>query len=278
MGPNRTTLILFVALFAASAGAQSTSSRDNRGNIAGTGSGQAQQLFAQANQSRAQAGVGPLHWDPALANAASKHCSLMAAEQSLSHRFDGELNLEERAGQSGAHFARIEENVASATRAEDLHPGWMNSPPHRANLLNAEVDSVGIAVEYRGGVFYAVADFARGVPLRSQMEVESALASLLRKQKIQVRSDPNDARAACTLQNGIPRALTGSQPGFVMRWQDPDLSRLPQPLQERLGSGNYVQAAVGSCPAQSVQGSFTVYRMAVLLYGPASTNDGKRAY
>jgi len=278
MGPNRTTLILFIALFPAGAGAQSTYSRDNQGNFARTGPAQAQQLFAQANQSRAQAGVGPLHWDPALATAASKHCSLMAAERSLSHRFDGELDLEERAGQYGAHFARIEENVASATRAEDLHPGWMASPPHRANLLNPEVDSIGIAVIDKDGLFYAVADFARAVPLRSQIEVESALAGLLSRQKIQVRSDPTDARAACALQSGLPRSLTGSQPGFVMRWQDSDLSRLPQPLQDRLGSGNYVQASVGNCPAQNVQGSFTVYRVAVLLYGPASTSDTKPFY
>ena len=51
-----------------------------------------------------------------------------------------------------------------------------------------------------------------------------------------------------------------------MRWQDPDLSRLPQALVDRLASGNYHQAAVGSCPAQIPEGSFTAYRVAVILY------------
>lgn len=199
----------------------------------------------------------------------------MATEQSLSHRFDGELDLTERAGQAGAHFARIEENVASATRAEDIHPGWMGSPPHRANLLNPDVDSVGIAVVYRNGYYYAVSDYAHAVPVRSQTEVELALASLLRKQKIQVRNDPTDARAACALQGGFPKVLTGPQPRYILRWQDADLSHLPQSLQEHIGSGDYSQAAVGSCPAQNVQGSFTVYRVAVLLYGPSSPNEIK---
>jgi hypothetical protein len=51
-----------------------------------------------------------------------------------------------------------------------------------------------------------------------------------------------------------------------MLWQDADLSRLPGQLVERLGSGHYREAAVGSCPAQNLAGSFTVYRVAVLLY------------
>jgi len=276
MPTHRTTLLLLVTLFAVGARAQSNPSRNDQGNIAR--SAQAEQLVAQANQSRAAAGVGPLRWDPALANAAGKHCSRMAAERSLSHRYDGELDLAERAGQAGAHFARIEENIAAATRAEDIHPGWMGSPPHRANLLNAEVDSVGIAVLNRGGLFYAVADYALAVPVRSQMEVESALADLLRRQKIQVRRDPTDARAACALQSGFPRTLTGAQPGYVMRWQDADLSHLPQALQQRIASGDYAQASVGACPAQNAQGAFTVYRVAVLLYGPASAGDSKRSY
>jgi hypothetical protein len=55
-------------------------------------------------------------------------------------------------------------------------------------------------------------------------------------------------------------------PRFVMRWQAADLTELPQALADKLASGNYRQAAVGSCPAQGSQGSFTAYRVAVILY------------
>jgi hypothetical protein len=51
-----------------------------------------------------------------------------------------------------------------------------------------------------------------------------------------------------------------------MRWQSGDLTQLPKALVDRLASGNYRQAAVGSCPAQGSQGSFTAYRAAVILY------------
>jgi hypothetical protein len=39
-----------------------------------------------------------------------------------------------------------------------------------------------------------------------------------------------------------------------------------QALVERLATGKYHQAAVGSCSPQSQEGAFTAYRMAVLLY------------
>ena len=45
-----------------------------------------------------------------------------------------------------------------------------------------------------------------------------------------------------------------------MRWQDADLTRLPTQLVEKLASGQYREAAVGSCPAQNLTGSFTAYR------------------
>jgi hypothetical protein len=51
-----------------------------------------------------------------------------------------------------------------------------------------------------------------------------------------------------------------------MRWQDADLTLLPQALLDRLATGKYRQAAVGSCPAQGLEGTFTAYRLAVLLY------------
>jgi hypothetical protein len=35
---------------------------------------------------------------------------------------------------------------------------------------------------------------------------------------------------------------------------------------EQLATGRYHKAAVGSCPAQDVNGAFTIYRVAVLLY------------
>jgi hypothetical protein len=234
---------------------------------------EAWQLVVLANRARAAQGAGPLMWDPALAAAARQHCLRMAAEGPISHRYGGEPDVTERAGQAGAHFSLIEENVAVGSYLALIHQGWMNSPGHRANLLNPAVDRVGVAVVASRGVFYAVADYARAVPALRQAQVEAAIAGLVRVRGVSVLGDPTGARAACAMDGGLPLSLSGPQPLFVMRWQDADLTYLPQALVGRLASGDYRQASVGSCAPQDNEGAFTVYRVAVLLYGASSTND-----
>jgi predicted transcriptional regulator YdeE len=52
----------------------------------------------------------------------------------------------------------------------------------------------------------------------------------------------------------------------MLLWQDAQLTQLPQDLVNELATGKYHQASVGSCSPQSDEGSFTAYRIAVLLY------------
>ncbi len=228
--------------------------------------GESEQIFALANQARAQAGVGPLEWDPALAAAALQHCLRMAAEGPIAHRYGGEPDLSARAAQAGAHFSVIEENVAVGTSAAEIHEEWMQSPGHRSNLLSPEVDRVGVAVVAARGALYAVADYSHAVQQLSAAQVEARVAALIRVSGVAILRDPSVARAACAMDDGMPPTAGGAMPRFVMRWQDADLMRLPQALVDKLTSGNYRLAAVGSCPAQVSERSFTAYRVAVLLY------------
>ena len=225
----------------------------------------AEQLFAMANATRAQEGRGRLVWDQALADAAMKHCVRMVFEGPLSHRYGGEPDLSSRAGDAGAHFSLIEENIAIGPYPGSIHQGWLDSPGHRENLLNPEIDRVGIAVIAARGVLYAVADYSRAVAVLSQSQVEAQVGSLLRARGISLLRENGDARAACRLEKGLP-SDGANTPSFVMRWQDANLDQLPPRLVESLASGRYHRAAVGSCPPRGAEGSFTVYRIAVLLY------------
>jgi hypothetical protein len=226
----------------------------------------AEELFALANQSRSQAGAGPLRWDAALAQAAMHHCEWMVREGQLSHRYGGEPDLTQRASAAGAHFSLIEENIAVGSYAAQIHDGWMHSPGHRTNLLNPQVDRVGIAVIEAHGGMYAVADYSRGVSVLSAEQVESRVGELLRMSGITMRRDDHDARLACRVDHGFPADMTDGQAKFVMRWQGADLDHLPQDLVDRLGSGRYRSAEVGACQPRNAQEGFTVYRLAVLLY------------
>jgi hypothetical protein len=224
-----------------------------------------QQLYVLANQTRAENGAGRLRWDPALAAAALNHCRRMVAEGPLSHRYPGEPDLAERAGQVGAHFSVLEENLAIGPTAAAVHDQWMNSPGHRRNLLSTDVDRVGIAVIASRGVLYAAAEYSRGVESFGPREAENRVAALIRPSGVTISSDPSVARSVCVMQAGA-HLSANPYPGFIMRWQDSQLEQLPGALVDRLSTGKYRRAAVGSCPAQGTQGTFTAYRFAVLLY------------
>ena len=224
------------------------------------------QLMSLANEARAAAGAAPLHWDSGLAEAARKHCLRMAAEGPIAHRYPGELDLSERAGLAGVHFDMVEENVAIGPTPSVIHDEWMHSTGHRENMLNPDVDRVGIAVIASRGVLYATADYAHGVAALSQSEVEKHVAELIRPSGVAIGGSASVARTACTMPSGVPRSSEPEQPLFVMRWQDSDLSHLPKDLARELATGHYREASVGSCEPSGAAGTFTAYRVAVLLY------------
>src|SRR5579863_2153469 len=175
---------------------------------------EAEQLLALANESRAAHGAGPLKWDPALAAAARQHCLRMAAEGPISHQYGGEADVSDRAGQAGAHFSLIEENVAIGPDPAAIHEEWMHSAGHRRNLLNPEVDRMGAAVVSSRGVLYAVADYERAVQVLTQAQVETAVAGLLREHGIVTFGDRAEARAYCERGQRVSGELSGIEPRF----------------------------------------------------------------
>lgn len=220
-----------------------------------------QQVMELANQARAEHGLEPLVWDAPLAAAARQHAAWVARSAQLSHQYPGEADLAARAANAGARFQEVAENIAEGPSADSLHQQWMHSPPHRANILDPRVTSIGVAIVRRGDTLFAVADFSRAVPNLGPQQVEAQVAALLVARGIALMSAHDPARATCSMDQG---SAGGSHPMFVMRWQGADLSRLPEALESRIRSGKYRTAAVGACA--SGQQAFSSYRVAVLLY------------
>jgi uncharacterized protein YkwD len=219
-------------------------------------------LFDDANRERTQRRLSPLKWDAQLAAAARQHASLMAQQNTLAHQLPGEPEAPARARQAGAKFSALAENVADGPNIGEIHEGWMNSPPHRKNLLDPQLNSVGIAVVDRDGQFFAVQDFSRAVVSLSLDEQESRLRAQLKARGLAVSSESADARRAC--QQG-PGHETASRPAYMLRYSSVDLDKLPDPMEKTLRSGRYHAAEVGACaPPQA--GDFAEYQVAVLLY------------
>ncbi len=228
----------------------------------GQQSGPAQTLFESANHERAAKGLAPLKWSATLAEAAHLHAQLMAAKSTLSHQLPGEPGMADRASQAGARFSSLAENVAEGPSAESIHQQWMKSPPHRANLLDPQLDSVGIAVAERDGILYAVEDFSLEAGKLSLEEQEGIVNGQLRSHGLRLLSFTGDARRSCALDNGYAGSHT---PSFIVHYATADLQTLPDLLDQRIQSGKYHSAVVGACPSDAKLG-FSNYRIAVLLF------------
>jgi uncharacterized protein YkwD len=118
-------------------------------------------LFEAANLERKKVGLPPLKWNEPLAIAARAHAKEMARQNTLSHRLPGEAALPGRAAKAGAHFTWLSENVVQSRDAAGAHSQFMKSPAHRANLLDADMNEVGIGVVERHGQLFVVEDFAQ---------------------------------------------------------------------------------------------------------------------
>jgi uncharacterized protein YkwD len=119
------------------------------------------ELFAAVNQARRVQGLSALRWDESLAAAARRHAEVMLEHGSTGHAFAGEPSLSMRAKQAGVHFGWLSENVMQGPSAEFIHEQFMKSAPHRANILDREMDSIGAGVVEQGGELFVVEDFAQ---------------------------------------------------------------------------------------------------------------------
>jgi uncharacterized protein YkwD len=221
-----------------------------------------QYLFAAANEARANQGLPPLRLDPVLTEASALHAREMANHATISHQFDGEPELATRGANAGAHFSLISENVGEAPSSVIIHDLWMHSPGHRANLLDPDVDSIGIAIVTRNNQLYAVEDFASTVKILTLNQQERTVAGVIAQSGMRVAEATEDARQTCTMSTGYAGSR---QPWFVMRYTAATLNAIPSQLKSRITSGKYHQAVVGACPATR-KSSFTAYNIAVLLY------------
>lgn len=105
-----------------------------------------QDLLCLINEDRAAAGLGPLGWDNRLAAIARSHSRDMAQHHFVAHVSPTTGDSSARVEAAGLRFPLILENVGQVGTVAQAHQGFMNSPGHRANILNPRVTHVGLGV------------------------------------------------------------------------------------------------------------------------------------
>jgi cysteine-rich secretory family protein len=218
------------------------------------------QLFNSLNRERAALGLPVLQWDDALASAARQHAARMAQLNQMSHQLPAEEDLLARLGDAGAHFSVIAENVAIGPDPAVIHNMWMHSPGHRANILSPELSAVGIAVAQGSSGLFAVQDFSHSVLNSNLDQQEQQVISLLAARGLQANAS-DDARRSCDGN----RKFAPNTAATLVRYETPNLDKLPDVLDQQLQSHRFRAATVAACSATAAPG-FSRFRVAVLLF------------
>ncbi|MFI9247439.1 sigma-70 family RNA polymerase sigma factor [Streptomyces sp. NPDC053086] len=118
------------------------------------------QVVALVNKERAAAGCGPVTEDTQLDNAAQGLSDDMAARGFFDHTDPDGNGPGERITAAGYRWSTYGENIARGQQTpQAVMDSWMNSPGHRANILNCSFKNIGVGVHNGSGGPWWTQDF-----------------------------------------------------------------------------------------------------------------------
>ncbi|GAA4679034.1 hypothetical protein GCM10023347_36930 [Streptomyces chumphonensis] len=110
------------------------------------------QVVDLVNAERARAGCGPVRHNDRLETAAAQHSADMAARDYFDHTDPDGGDPGDRISAAGYSWSTYGENIARGQQsASDVVAAWMDSPGHRANILNCSFEEMGVGKHSASG-------------------------------------------------------------------------------------------------------------------------------
>lgn len=129
--------------------------------VSGNMSADEQKMINLVNQDRAANGLPALTFDSSLRAGALEHSRDMMQNNYFSHTSPTQGDFTTRIRAAGVKYTAAGENIAKYGSVESAEVGFMNSPGHRANILNANFTRIGIGIVYNNGAYYITQWFAK---------------------------------------------------------------------------------------------------------------------
>ncbi|MFH8731355.1 CAP domain-containing protein [Streptomyces sp. NPDC017964] len=117
------------------------------------------QVLALVNTERAKAGCRPVTADGGLAALAGNFSEDMAARGFFDHTDPDGATPWDRAKKAGITDLGGENIARGQANAQSVMDSWMNSPGHRANILNCDYKTLGVGVHFGSGGPWWTQDF-----------------------------------------------------------------------------------------------------------------------
>jgi uncharacterized protein YkwD len=110
------------------------------------------QMLALVNKERTERGIRPVKGDAEMTFVARDHSKDMFARGYFSHYTPEQKDPFDRMKRAGVKFLTAGENLALGRTLKICHEGLMNSPGHKANILNPAFGRLGIGI-MDGGIY-----------------------------------------------------------------------------------------------------------------------------
>ncbi|GAA1949209.1 sigma-70 family RNA polymerase sigma factor [Kitasatospora viridis] len=131
-----------------------------RGDVSATQADYVRQVLDLVNTQRAQAGCGPLATNGKLQLAAQRQSDDMASRGFFDHTNPDGAGPQQRIEAAGYQWSTWGENIARGQRdPASVMASWMDSPGHRANILNCDYRELGVGVHFGTGGPWWTQDF-----------------------------------------------------------------------------------------------------------------------
>jgi hypothetical protein len=126
------------------------------------------QFVAKTNGARQSAGMSSYSVASDLVSIARAHSADMARSQTLYHNPSLTSQVQ--------NWQAVGENVGEGPNVDDIHTAFMNSPEHRANILDHDFTQVGVGVSVdKNGTIWVTQDFRQ--PMTSSTSTSSGSSS-----------------------------------------------------------------------------------------------------
>lgn len=121
------------------------------------------QVVSLVNQERAKAGLSPLKINTKLTGVAERKAEDLRDKNYFAHNSPTYGSPFDMMKQFGITYTAAGENIAKGQRTPaEVMNGWMNSPGHKANIMNANYTEIGVGyVTDSNGTTYWVQHFIR---------------------------------------------------------------------------------------------------------------------
>ena len=132
--------------------------------------GYEEQFVADMNAARQANGLAPYSVAYDLTAVARNHSAQMASSQTLYHNPSLTSQVQ--------NWQAVGENVGEGPTVSDIHTAFMNSPEHRANILDHDFTQVGVGVSVdKNGIIWVTEDFRQPMSSGSTSSAASAPAT-----------------------------------------------------------------------------------------------------